>query len=396
MRRYAAIFILWLNSMTVISQCDTPYYGRNDFKELYRAYMSKHFEDYTPRTKRHGNLYFSLFPSSVGGQNRGGLITSIMASFYLGDPDSTNLSNVYFLPYITFEGQYILPLRSYIWSKNNMMNFTGDYRFMKYPQETFELGAFSKPEAQSMIDYYQIRFYQNGLMNVVGDLAAGIGVQLDHYYNISQKEKYIDYTTDWESYGDSSYSVYTSVGNTFDLVFDSRGNTINPEKGWFARIAFRNNHPQIGSTRAWSSVYLDARKYFKLNKCRRQVLALWALYWTIVNGTPNYLDLPSNGWDSFGRTGRGLQRNRYRSTGMMYCEAEYRFDLSRSGLWGGVLFLNATAPSEMNKQSYPQFHPAIGTGLRFKFDKTTGNNFLLDVGFSKNYWTWYMGLSEYF
>ncbi len=396
MHRCAGILVLWVNVVHCYSQCDTNVFGRSDLKEIYRDYMTKHFGEQEPKPRRHGNLYFSLFPSSYGGQNRGGLITSVMASFYLGDPDSTNLSNVYFLPYITFEGQYILPLRSYIWSKNNMLNFTGDYRFMKYPQETYELGAYSKTQVQSVLDYYQVRFYQNALLKVYKDLAAGIGVQIDHYYNIRQKEKYIDSSTDWETYGDSSLSKYTSVGNTFDLVFDSRGNTINPQKGWFGRFAFRNNHPELGSTQTWNSIYLDARKYFKLKTCKRQVIALWALYWTITGGNPNYLDLPSNGWDSYGRTGRGLQRNRYRSTGMLYGEAEYRFDITRSGLWGGVLFLNATAPAEMNTQHYPQFHPAVGTGLRFKFDKRTGNNFLLDVGFSKNYWTWYMGLSEYF
>src|SRR4051812_38130165 len=117
MFRYAFIAVVCFTTLVSYSQCDTSAARIGDLKDIYNAYMFKHFGEQPSKPKRHDKLYFSLFPSSYGGQNRGGIITSVMASFYLGDPDSTNMSNVYFLPYITFAGQYILPLRSYIWSK---------------------------------------------------------------------------------------------------------------------------------------------------------------------------------------------------------------------------------------------------------------------------------------
>lgn len=143
-------------------------------------------------------------------------------------------------------------------------------------------------------------------------------------------------------------------------------------------------------------VYIDGRKYFKLSKKRHRVLVLWGLYWTVTDGKALYLDLPSSGWDFYGHTDRGLRCNRFRSTGILYAEAEYRTDISSNGLWGAVFFANVTSPAVMNTQQYTYYYGAVGTGLRLKFDKRTANNLLLNVGFSRNYWTWYLGVNEYF
>lgn len=176
-----------------------------------------------------------------------------MASFYLGKRQTTNLSTLYFTPYFTFSDQYVVPIRSYIWTKNNGFSFTGDYRFMKYPQPTYELGAPSAATEQALIDYFQLRFYQNAAVGVADHLAVGVGIQLDHYYNINQKEKYTEGAADWETYGDTGLVSGTSSGATLEIIYDSRGNTINSEKEIYGRVIYRSNQPGYGSTTRWNS-----------------------------------------------------------------------------------------------------------------------------------------------
>jgi len=379
------------------AQTDTGTMAKKDIIDVYRQIRGKSAYTSSQQAKRDSSkIYFSLIPALSSSSGSKGFVTSFMSAFYLGDKSTTTMSNVYFTPYFTIDNQYVVPIRSYIWTRNNDFNFSGDYRFMKYPQPAFALGSPSANQEQALLDYYQLRFYQDATGELFPHFALGIGIQVDYYYHIHQKEKYIEGTSDWESYGDSSLRSYTSSGTTFNLIYDSRGNTINPEKGWYGKITFRNNLPSYGSTQKWSSLYADGRRYFSLSRRRHLVLGLWGLYWSVLNGKAPYLDLPSIGWDSYGHTGRGLPRNRFRSTSLLYFEAECRSDITRNGLWGAVGFINVTAPAVMNTQCYRHFYPSGGAGIRLKFDKRTGSNGLLDVGFSQGYWNWYIGLNEYF
>ena len=394
---FVPVLFCLLSPLFLSAQHDSSRFAQKDLLDIYRNLRSKrgHVERQRKMNQNSSKFYFSFAPPSTSNSGNG-FATTFMTAFYLGEKQTTNMSTVYFAPSFNFSNRYVLPLRSYIWTKNNEFNFTGDYRFMKYPQEMYELGATSSDEPQLLLDYYQIRFYQNATAKIVNQLAIGLGVQTDYYYNIHQVEKYTDAATDWETYNDSVRTSNLSVGTTLELVYDSRKNTINPEQGWYGRVTYKNNRPEYGSSQKWNSLYLDGKKYFRLSKTKHRVIALWGLYWTVLNGKAPYLDLPSIGWDFYGHSGRGIQRNRYRSTGILYGEAEYRTDISRNGLWGAVLFVNATAPAVMNTQHYNHFYGAVGTGLRLKFDKRTGSNLLFDLGFSKNYWTWYVGLNEYF
>ncbi len=347
------------------------------------------------QSKRDSNkVYFSIIPGPSSSGN--GFVTAFVAAFYLGDKKTTNMSNVYFTPYFTFSDQWVIPMRTYIWTNNNQYNLTGDYRYMNYPQESYAIGAGSPDIVQSRIDYYQFRFYQNITHKFRRDMAFGLGFQIDNYYNIKEDKKFIEGPSDFQQYGDTGLTSYFSSGLTLEGVFDSRGNTLNAETGQFLRITFRRNAPWTGSAKTWNSLYVDGRKYFKLSKWRHKVLALNIFYWSVFNAKPYFLDLPSNGWDNYGRMNRGIYRNRYRSTGLISGEAEYRTDITHNGLWGAVFFINFASPATMYTQRYPDINLASGAGLRLKFDKRTNGNIGLDAAVSRNYWTWYILLFECF
>src|SRR4030095_4035707 len=101
-------------------------------------------------------------------------------------------------------------------------------------------------------------------------------------------------------------------------------------------------------------------------------------FWVLGNFAPEgefpYLILPATAYDQRSRSARGYTQGRFRGNNLIYGEAEYRFPISScGGLWGGVLFMNAT-PASNPQQSLILFdavRPGYGVGLRLMVDKKT-------------------------
>ena len=137
----------------------------------------------------------------------------------------------------------------------------------------------------------------------------------------------------------------------------------------------------MGSDQNWQSLYLDFRKYIKLSPHSDNVLAFWNLDWFTFGGNAPYFDLPSTGWDVYSNTGRGYIQSRLRGPGMLYFETEYRFKLTKNGLFGGVIFANAESVSEIATKRFETVLPGEGLGLRIKLNKISGANLSIDYGF---------------
>jgi hypothetical protein len=376
------------------NQIDTA--GKTDLVDIGRAVF--HVNPKPVKAEQGKSFYFSILPLSyaVPGGGRA-LFTATTAGFYMGDRNTTYLSSLTFAPYFNFKGRYGLPLRSSIWTKDNGWNIQGDTRFLVYPQYTWGLGG-SQPESHKFtVNYEYVRFYQSALKRITSYLYAGVGYNLDYYFDIQSNDpnslqKFTQYP-----YGTSTANNSFSSGITFNLLYDTRNNDINPLPGVYTNVVYRVNTHAFGSDANWQSLYLDMRKYVSLTKTRQQnVLAFWAYYWkTFGTGTP-YLNLPSIGWDPYQRSGRGIEQNRYRGKSLLYFETEYRRDITANGLFGFVVFANVNAVNELNTHQFSYWHPAAGTGLRIKFNKGSSTNIAIDYGFSKNYSGLILGLGEAF
>ena len=353
--------------------------------------------DLKGKTRDDRKVYFSLFPSQSGVPGGGrALVTTFSAAFYLGEKSNTRISTVYFVPYITFVGKYGFLIRPSIWLPKNTWNFAGDYRFLRYPQYSWGLQGDPNGEGQTVIDNSYVRFYQTAVKRLGTNWGVGLGYMLDHHYNISEE---VNGTTEGHltTYPTGQESNTTSAGLVFPIAYDSRTNPINPQGGAYTLLNYRLNAPALGSDHEWHSLYWDNRKYFSFSEYRQNILALRGYYWTVLSGQVPYLDLPSIGWDlGFIASGRGIQQGRYRSNALLYFESEYRFDISANGLLGGVLFSNVTSASEYGTQNFQSWHPAIGTGLRVKFNKYSRTNILMDIAFSKGYTGLYLNIGEAF
>lgn len=399
------VLLLAQDSSAIVStfkQINIDTTGQRDLIDVFKLVFKPKSKPSNRVEPIEGKVYFSFLPTASTLPSGGGkmFVTSTTASFYMGNEKTTNLSNISFTPYFNFNGRFGLPLRSSVWLNNNQWYIAGDTRFLVYPQDTWGLGGNTPESARMRVDYKYIRFYQSLLKRIKPYFFAGIGYAMDYHMRISTDH-------DAPNLGDASGYIFGtaqgqnsfSSGVTLNLLYDTRNNSINPLPGCYANLVYRYNSTLIGSTRPWSSIYADMRKYISLspsNPTRQNTLALWTYFWTTMDrGTP-YLSLPSLGWDFYNNSGRGTEQNRYRGQALWYSEAEYRRSITSNGLLGFVLFANVTTVNEPDTRQFNYFHPAGGGGLRLKFNKTSNTNIALDYGFSKGFSSLRIGLGEAF
>jgi hypothetical protein len=110
---------------------------------------------------------------------------------------------------------------------------------------------------------------------------------------------------------------------------------------------------------------------------------LWATAWLTRAGEPPYFDLPSVGWDMYGRTARGYRAGRFRGRSWVYTELEYRTEVTRNGLIGVVGFLNASTLSDFETRDFQRWQPGGGLGLRVKLDKDRRSNVAIDFAWGR-------------
>ncbi len=343
-------------------------------------------------------VYFSLLPfgGNVPGGNGRAFVTSTTASTYFGPKATTNESSVNFAPYWNFGSRFGIPLRNSLWYPNNTYTIQGDIRFLRYPQYTWGLGNATGND-RSLVDYNYIRFYQSVLKRISPFFFAGLGYDLDFHSNVHADEPNID-LKQFTHYQNGTAGSSFSSGITFNALFDSRNHQLSIMPGSYGNIVYRINPTFLGSNDYWSSLYLDVRKYISLNhhKQREQnTLAFWSYFWTAFNGDVPYLDLPSIGWDPYNRSGRGMDQNRYRGRSLFYFESEYRRDITDNGLFGFVIFTNINTVSGSGSL-FTSWHPALGSGIRVKFNKASATNLGFDYGFSKGYNGFQVNLGEAF
>ncbi len=229
-------------------------------------------------------------------------------------------------------------------------------------------------------------------------MLAGIGYNLDYHINIQTigdtigLPKFLGY-----SHGTATNKNSFSSGITFNALYDSRNNSQNPLPGGYVNLIYRVNPLFLGNgNNTWKSIYLDSRKYISLDGRSRRVLAFWNYIWTALNNDVPYLDLPAIGYEPYQRSGRGIEQNRYRGKSLLYFEGEYRADLREDGLLGYVLFANATTNTGPGDGKFEGLHPAIGGGLRVKFNKKSNTNIAIDYGISKGHSGLTLNLGEAF
>ncbi len=304
--------------------------------------------------------------------------TASVSSFASEDPDQKLTTSSLIASY-SQKKQAAVTLFSNIWTTNNNYTFQGSWWYLHFPEQTYGLGSTTNQNKQNEVIYSYVRFYESILKKIYLNIYAGIGYKLDYHYDIKEKGTKDGSISDLDKYGNTTTSV--SSGLSFDFLFDSRKNSINPGKSAYLSIVYTPKQKILKSDNTWQSLQLDVRKYITLAGNSKRILAFWSLL-SFTNGYAPYLDLPSTGWDlQLKSSGRGYAQGRYRGKNMLYFESEYRFLITRNGLFGAVVFANAQSFSEMTNRNFKTILPAAGGGIRIKLSKQSKTNLCFDYGF---------------
>ncbi len=327
-----------------------------------------------------GKLFFAFVPA-VGYTLEGSWLgnISLNTSFYLSNPDSTNLSTITYGALYTVRHQFVMPIITEVWSKNNKLNWLGDWRFYKYPANTYGLGAKTNAANADLVDFLYVRFYQECLLHFHAFYYFGGGVNYDDHFNIKEGGTNADYTL----YNKGATHTVSS-GPVLHFMYDSRTNTNNPRDASYISLTYRNNNSIFGSSSNWQEIFAEYKTYICLSHHSSNTLCLWSWNVFTFGGNAPYFDLPSNGWDIYSNSGRGYIQGRFRGQNMVYAEAEYRFKITRRGLLGGVIFTNAESLSEYPSNKFQAIDPGYGGGLRLKMNKYSDVNLGIDYAFGLN------------
>ncbi|HEV3225150.1 MAG TPA: BamA/TamA family outer membrane protein, partial [Puia sp.] len=188
-------------------------------------------------------------------------------------------------------------------------------------------------------------------------------------------------------------------GLTINVTEDSRDNPINAYKGIYASLIFRINEKIFGGSQNSTMLYAEWRNYIPLQKNKPgMILAFWTWGQFVTSGNVPYLALPSIGWDTYGRSGRGYVQGRFRGVNMVYGESEFRMPISKNGLFGVVAFLNATTASSptTGQQLFNSLAPGYGVGLRIKMNMKDRTNICVDYGRGQSSNGLYFNIQETF
>ena len=275
--------------------------------------------------------------------------------------------------------QYWTIANSTVFFDKQKFHLSGDWRYYRFPTQTFGLGPESTASDAMNIDYSYLRIYQSACKEITPNLFVGLGYNLDDHWDIKAKRTQGITYPEFMKLENSTRSI--SSGISLSIQFDDRRNSTNPTNGSYLKFQVRDNLSALGSTHNWQSMQIDIRHYIKCSSTRHSVLAFWAYSNMTLSGTPPYLDLPSIGWDDYSNTGRGYIQGRFTDWNLIYMESEYRFNILQNGLLGGVLFTNSETLYKAIRGAFEDFIPGYGAGLRIKMNKYSNTNIAVDYGF---------------
>ena len=404
------------DSLTVQPDTICP---ERDLSDLIRGALHK-------PAKKHSDGAGSLMLLPIIGSNPAiGFMVGIGGQYAFKMPENSHYSLISGSVQFTTKRQFIFMLKNNIYTRNNRIFFSGDWRFLIYSQSTYGLGTnaplggiidyqFSLAGSETTTDslsqpmtFNFVRLYQSIGFKIADEIYLGLNYHFDSYYDINDEKLSLGPTDSLITshyayntyYGFNTKKYFTSsLGVRF--VIDKRDNMIQAYKGYYLSLNWHGGFKFIGNDRNSNLYQIEWRSFHGLSKRNpTHLLAFWLFGDFAQEGSLPYLILPATAYDQRGRSARGYTQGRFRGNNLLYGEVEYRFPISRcGGVLGGVLFANATTTNNpaQSLKLLESIKPSYGFGLRVKADKYSRTNFAIDLGFGHQSMGFYLAVSETF
>lgn len=379
---------------SVVTRADTSAVAQRDVFDVLRKRLGKDVQpqlDYDSKT----GLQWALLPTFSVNPVYGAALGAMVSAAGRRGSTHARYSQLAISANYATSGQVQAQLRGDVFSRNQEFLFKMDLRYLDTQRSTWGLGPIREQQSEFPMEFLLGRAYATVMRVVSGPVFTGIGFHYDEFTDIVDTRAAEGDITPYQVYSRGLPTKTTSVGLSFNVLGDTRDNVIDPLSGYLINWSFRGYLKELGSDEDWQEFWVEARVYPHLPKKSKNVLAFWLYAW-MTFGRPPYLNLPSNGWDTYGRGARGYLAGRIRGSDQIYIETEYRFNLTKDGLWGMVVFANGTSTTSFNG-TFSRIDPGLGTGLRVKFNKNTSSNLTLDYGWGRQEsHGFFLGMSEVF
>jgi len=377
----------------------------NDLKQQVDAYdvLKSVFGTKEPPNTKPKKTSLSILPSFSYNPSFGFIFgAGITGGRQFGDPANTEYSTLSMFGSYSTKGMITIQFKHNVFLPGNKWNLQGFLQFSKYglidyglgtgkPQyitKGFTLNAYSNKNSDSAfpVRYNFTRLAEKAYKKIGKYLYVGGGLRFDIFKNIQDEKQTSTFNTPHQRYSLTNGfdpNRYSANGFIMAMQYNTREHPIRPYGGFYADLSFQFNQEWIGSTKDAIQLQYDIRKYWSISKKNPEhVIAFWHWASYKLSGDLPYLEIPSTGSDTEGRSGRGYTFSRFKGPSLAYFETEWRFPITRNKLISGVCFLNfQSASDDIDRKVFQVWEPGGGVGLRILFQKQ--NKTTLCVDFAK-------------
>ncbi len=283
-----------------------------------------------------GKNYLSILPIIGYGPAFGFLAGGAVSITKLLGEAPTKASSALANFQVTTKNQFILNVRSKLYLDKNKWFLQGDWRLLLYNQPTYGLGINLTDADKGLpntsadlngeitaepMKFKQVRFFEEAARQLGNsNFYAGLGIAIDQHFRIDDqmldtvKTSANYFITSHYSYSEEKKfdpKQYGTNGIKISILTDTRDNIANAYSGYYVSLSLLNNLKIGNNSEQSTQLQYDGRYYWGVNKERpRQVMAFWSFGNFLMAGNIPYLALPSIGWDTYNRSGRGYIQGR--------------------------------------------------------------------------------------
>jgi hypothetical protein len=304
-----------------------------------------------------------------------------------GSDEHTRTSNIPLTVQYTIENKYLFFSGFDIFFPQERYRLSGNVSIQSFPSLYFGVGQNTPNSNEEEFAYNQVLIEPIFLKNIlIPNLFIGAGPRYNRIGGVeAEPEGLLDLSEQSGSEGS------TSVGAQFAIIYDSRDNVLNANKGLYLEFTQGYYDDILSGTHNFKLTRMDARYYLPITKNAWSILA-FHMVGLFSNGNTPLLELGRLGGDEIMR---GYFEGRYTENNLIAGQVEWRQKLSR--LWGVVAFagLGGVAPT-LGQLETDYIRPSVGLGLRFLVDPEENLNLRLDYGIGQNKSNFYLKIAEAF
>ncbi len=280
----------------------------------------------------------------------------------------------------SFVPEVILPEERWI--------FTGNHFLVYFPEKFWGVGSNTQNSDELSVLYTQLNIEQSFLKKIKRDVYLGSQFRWSGLSGVRFKDSGGNPVSSPDVRGNRGA---TSAGLGFVARWDTRNSILNPTKDFYIDLSVLFNPSFFGSTYSYSSVQLDARKYFDLHQNESTIIAFQTIS-RLTSGSPSFRDLSLIGGDVIMR---GYYEGRFRDNNAAQIQTELRRRLI--GRFGFTLFSAVgNVWRKFNDLSLKETKWTSGIGLRFDLNPRDTNNLRLDFGIGPHTSGFYLMFGEAF